>query len=33
MYIRRVENKGGKLSNVYIDSYPAVKDPWKVLNK
>jgi branched-chain amino acid transport system substrate-binding protein len=33
MYIRRVENAGGKLSNVYIDSYPAVKDPWKVLNK
>jgi branched-chain amino acid transport system substrate-binding protein len=31
-YLRRVEKVNGKLYNVEVDSMPAVKDPWKVIN-
>jgi len=31
-YLRRVEKVNGKLYNVEIDSMPAVKDPWKIIN-
>ena len=32
VYVRRVENEGGRLANVEFDSIPLVKDPWKELN-
>ncbi len=32
VYIRRVENVGGKLANVEFDTIPNVKDPWKEAN-
>lgn len=32
IYIRRVEDVGGKLSNVEFASIPQVKDPWKEMN-
>lgn len=32
VYIRRVEDVDGRLSNVEIDTIPHVKDPWKELN-
>ncbi len=31
-YLRRVEKVNGKLQNVEIESMPAVKDPWKIIN-
>ena len=31
-YIRRVERVGTGLGNLTIETFPAVKDPWKVLN-
>ena len=33
VYICRVEKVDGRLANVVIDTYPAVKDPWKQRNK
>ena len=33
VYICRVEKVGGKLANLVIETYPAVKDPWKERNK
>jgi branched-chain amino acid transport system substrate-binding protein len=30
IYIRKVEKKDGKLTNVDIATYPMVKDPWKI---
>ncbi len=30
IYIRRVEKKDGKLTNVDIATFPMVKDPWKI---
>ncbi len=32
-YLRRVEKVGGQLANVEFETIPAVKDPWKVINK
>jgi branched-chain amino acid transport system substrate-binding protein len=32
VYIRRVEDIGGKLSNVEFATVPQVKDPWKEMN-
>ena len=32
IYIRRIEKKDGKLTNVDIKTYPMVKDPWKLDN-
>jgi branched-chain amino acid transport system substrate-binding protein len=32
VYIRKVENKDGKLANVEFVTIPSVKDPWKELN-
>lgn len=32
VYIRRVEDVGGKLSNVEFATIPQVKDPWKEMN-
>ena len=29
IYLRRVEERGGKLVNVNFFTYPMVKDPWK----
>ncbi len=33
IYICRVEKVGGRLANVVMDTYDAVKDPWKLRNK
>jgi branched-chain amino acid transport system substrate-binding protein len=33
VYITRVEKVDGRLANVVIETYPAVKDPWKERNK
>ena len=33
VYIRKVESKDGKLFNAVVDTFPAVKDPWEILNK
>ncbi len=33
VYICRVEKVGGRLANIVIETYPAVKDPWKQRNK
>jgi branched-chain amino acid transport system substrate-binding protein len=30
VYIRKVEKRDGKLVNVDIDTFPMVKDPWKI---
>jgi len=32
IYIRRVEKRDGKLVNIDIDTYPMIKDPWKLDN-
>lgn len=29
IYLRRVEERGGKLVNINIDTFPMVRDPWK----
>jgi branched-chain amino acid transport system substrate-binding protein len=31
-YVRRVERVDGRLQNTEIETIPAVKDPWKVVN-
>jgi branched-chain amino acid transport system substrate-binding protein len=33
IYICRVEKVAGRLVNTVIETYPAVKDPWKERNK
>jgi branched-chain amino acid transport system substrate-binding protein len=33
IYICKVEKVGGRLANVVLETYPAVKDPWKERNK
>ncbi len=33
IYICRVEKSGGRLANTVIETYEAVKDPWKQRNK
>ena len=33
VYIRKVESKDGKLFNAVVDTFPAIKDPWEILNK
>jgi branched-chain amino acid transport system substrate-binding protein len=33
VYIRRIEKVDGKLGNVVIHTYPAVKDPWHEMNQ
>jgi branched-chain amino acid transport system substrate-binding protein len=33
VYITKVERVDGRLANVVIETYPAVKDPWKERNK
>ena len=32
IYIRRIEKRDGKLTNIDIKTYPMVKDPWKLDN-
>jgi branched-chain amino acid transport system substrate-binding protein len=32
-YIREVRKVGGQLANVEIETFPAMKDPWKEFNK
>ena len=33
IYICQVKKVGNRLANVVIETYPAVKDPWKERNK